>query len=61
MRRKVDYSADPILADPAFQKRLLADICRTGLAIEQALGSAQVRMEGRGAGRDGCVRVCDAV
>lgn len=40
--RKVDYSSDPLLTDPAFRQRLMADICRTGLAIEQALRSAQV-------------------
>ncbi|KAL4422809.1 hypothetical protein ABPG75_009006 [Micractinium tetrahymenae] len=39
--RKVDYSSDPLLTDPAFRQRLMADVCRTGLAIEQALGSAQ--------------------
>ncbi|KAL4448876.1 hypothetical protein ABPG77_007593 [Micractinium sp. CCAP 211/92] len=39
--RRVDYSSDPLLTDPDFRQRLMADICRTGLAIEKALGSAQ--------------------
>ena len=47
-RLKVDYSADPLMTDAAFRHRIMADICRTGLAIEQALGSAQVG--GRAAG-----------
>lgn len=38
---KVDYSADPILTDEAFRNKMMADICKTGLAIEEALGSAQ--------------------
>jgi alpha-glucan,water dikinase len=40
-RRKVDYSADPLLTDPGFRTRLMREICKAGLAIEQALGSAQ--------------------
>ncbi|EFN51271.1 hypothetical protein CHLNCDRAFT_37464 [Chlorella variabilis] len=41
VRRKVDYSSDPLMTDPEFRGRLMRDICRAGLAIEQALGSAQ--------------------
>eukprot|EP00887_Chlorella_sp_A99_P007269 scaffold2.g7269.t1 len=41
VRRKVDYSTNPLLCDEAFRRRLMADVCRTGLAIEQALGSPQ--------------------
>ncbi|KAI3430517.1 hypothetical protein D9Q98_005110 [Chlorella vulgaris] len=40
-RCKVDYSSDPLLTDPAFRQRIMTDICAAGLAIEQALGSAQ--------------------
>jgi hypothetical protein len=49
VRRKVDYSADPVMTDDAFRRRMMTDICRAGLAIEQALGSAQVCL---------CVCVC---
>ncbi|PRW33076.1 alpha-glucan water chloroplastic [Chlorella sorokiniana] len=40
-RRKVDYSSDPLMTDPGFRHRLMVEVCKAGLAIEQALGSAQ--------------------
>ncbi len=40
-RRKVDYGSDRIMTDLDFRRRLMAEICKTGMAIEQALGGAQ--------------------
>jgi hypothetical protein len=37
------------MTDDAFRRRMMTDICRAGLSIEQALGSAQVCL---------CVCVC---
>ena len=31
------------MTDPGFRHRLMVEVCKAGLAIEQALGSAQVR------------------
>lgn len=39
----MDYSSDPLMTDPGFRHRLMLEVCKAGLAIEQALGSAQVR------------------
>lgn len=39
---QVDYSSDPLMTDPGFRHRLMVEVCKAGLAIEQALGSAQV-------------------
>ncbi|KAK9852315.1 hypothetical protein WJX84_008608 [Apatococcus fuscideae] len=39
--RKVDYSSDRLLQDEAFRKDLMTRIAKAGLAIEEALGSAQ--------------------
>ena len=44
--RRVDYSADPLLTDPALRHRLMADVCRAGLALELALGSVAQDVEG---------------
>jgi alpha-glucan, water dikinase len=41
VRQRVDYSADPIVADPEFRRKLMAAVCRVGMDIETALGSAQ--------------------
>jgi len=40
-RAVVDYSADPIVADPEFARKLMERICRVGAEIEAALGSPQ--------------------
>jgi len=37
----VDYSSDPIVADPVFAKELMTRICRVGAELEGALGGAQ--------------------
>ncbi|RMZ55539.1 hypothetical protein APUTEX25_000122 [Auxenochlorella protothecoides] len=50
-----DYSADDLLMDPGFRRRLMTDVCRVGLEIEQALGSAQ-DIEGV-VGKDGAITV----
>merc|ERR1712072_837798 len=39
--RPVDYSSDPLLTDVAFQQKMMADVLRTGAAIERSLGSPQ--------------------
>ncbi|KAI8477159.1 MAG: R1 protein [Monoraphidium minutum] len=38
---RVDYSDDPITADPGFRNKVMSDIVKVGAAIEAALGSAQ--------------------
>ena len=37
----MDYSSDPLLTDVAFQQKMMADVLRTGAAIERSLGSPQ--------------------
>lgn len=37
----IDYSADQIVADEGFRAGLMRRIAEAGLAVEQALGSAQ--------------------
>lgn len=34
-RRKVDYSSDRIMTDLGFRRKVMADIVKTGLAIEK--------------------------
>ncbi len=41
VRAKVDYGSDRIMQDDAFRRELMSRICKTGLAIENALGGAQ--------------------
>lgn len=41
VRRVVDYSSDPLVADAEFRRKLMERICRVGAEIETALGSAQ--------------------
>lgn len=41
VREVVDYSSDPLVADPEFRKKLMEKICRVGAEIETSLGSAQ--------------------
>ena len=41
VERPVDYSGDRLMTDPAFQQALMVKIAKVGLAIEDALGSAQ--------------------
>eukprot|EP00873_Tetraselmis_striata_P000762 jgi/Tetstr1/421026/TSEL_012071.t1 len=38
---RVDYTCDPLIQDEEFRNRILSQICKVGLAIEEALGSAQ--------------------
>jgi alpha-glucan,water dikinase len=37
----VDYTSDPLIADESFRRHILSQICKVGLAIEEALGSPQ--------------------
>ena len=37
----VDYSSDPLTADPLFRQQLLSRVAASGWALEVALGSAQ--------------------
>ncbi|GFH06757.1 PPDK_N domain-containing protein [Haematococcus lacustris] len=39
--RKVDYMDDQLVQDPGFRRDITSRICKVGMAIEQALGSAQ--------------------
>lgn len=48
-----DYSADDLLMDPGFRRRLMTDVCRVGLEIEQVMECEGV--EGR---REGVGVVC---
>lgn len=41
VRRVVDYSSDPVVADVEFARQLMSRICRVGYDIEKALNSAQ--------------------
>uniref|UniRef100_A0A7S1X676 Pyruvate phosphate dikinase AMP/ATP-binding domain-containing protein n=1 Tax=Tetraselmis chuii TaxID=63592 RepID=A0A7S1X676_9CHLO len=38
---RVDYTSDPLIADESFRRHILSQICKVGLAIEEALGSPQ--------------------
>ncbi|KAK2077624.1 hypothetical protein QBZ16_004470 [Prototheca wickerhamii] len=40
-QERVDYSDDPIMTDADYRRRILEAVCRAGLEIETALGSAQ--------------------
>lgn len=39
--RKVDYMDDPLVKDAEYRRKLLSQVCKVGMAIEVALGSAQ--------------------
>ena len=38
---RVDYSSDPIMTDMGFRRKLLTEVARVGLELEDVLGSAQ--------------------
>jgi alpha-glucan,water dikinase len=40
-RATVDYSSDPLLADPALRLKVMTLVARAGAEIEAALGGAQ--------------------
>ncbi|GAB4820070.1 hypothetical protein N2152v2_007116 [Parachlorella kessleri] len=40
-RKKVDYGSDRIMQDMEFRRKLMSEICKAGMAIENTLGGAQ--------------------
>ena len=41
MEETIDYSSDPLVADTEFRNNMMKRVAEVGLAIEQALGTAQ--------------------
>mmetsp|Transcript_39261 Transcript_39261/g.92974 ORF Transcript_39261/g.92974 Transcript_39261/m.92974 type:complete len:1415 (-) Transcript_39261:222-4466(-) len=39
--KRVDYTRDSMITDDEFRRRILSQICKVGVAVEEALGSAQ--------------------